>query len=131
MMGLFSFSKKDEDMFATDEQMIVFDNEAGLCDIYDNVTVTATEVIKESVIKVAIADCKVFNGSYGRIYVVNARDHEYIENGQRLAQLEMTQVFKQLTHFKPEEKVNPNKDMKFWALFLVAFALVVAVMVVG
>lgn len=123
-MGLFGRGMKEEDLFATDEQLIVFDNESGMCEIYDNVIVTSQDVEKTGVFKAPIGDCKVFTGRFGRVYVANAKEHAYIENGKRLAQLELSVVLKQLTHFKPEKKINPNTDMKFW---LVGIALLIAI----
>ena len=125
-MGLFNKAKNDDDLFATDEQLIVLNNETGLCDIYDNVTVDSESVTREGAIKVPLADCKVFTGAYGRVYVANVNDLEYIKNAKRLAQLEISTTLKQLVEFKPEKKPNPNTDMKFWAMFI---ACVIAIFI--
>lgn len=122
-MGLFNRAK-EEDMFATDEQLIVLDNEQRVCDIYENVTVDGDSVMREGAIKVPLEDCRVFTGTYGRIYVANVEELEYIKNARRLAQLEISTVLKEMTSFKPEKKFNPNTDMKFWAM---AIACIIAI----
>lgn len=116
-MGLFN-KGKDEELFVTDEQLIVLDNERRMCDIFENVTVDGESVTKEGAVKVALVDCEVFTGAYGRIYVANVKELAYIENAKRLAQVEISTVLKHMTQFKPEKKVNPNTDMKFWAMFI-------------
>lgn len=117
-MSLFNKSKNEDDLFATDEQLIVLDNERRVCDIYENVTADGESVTREGAIKVPLSDCQVFTGTFGRIYVVNANELKYIENAKRLAQLEVSTTLKQLVEFKPEKKPNPNTDMKFWAMFI-------------
>ena len=124
-MGLFN-KAKDEELFATDEQLIVLDNERRVCDIYENVTVDGESVTREGAIKVPLADCQVFTGTFGRVYVANVSDLKYIENAKRLAQLEISSTLKQLVEFKPEKKPNPNTDMKFWAMFI---ACVIAIFI--
>lgn len=125
-MGMFNKKRKEEENFLDlDDRLVVYENDGHNCEIY-----YVTEVNDESVIVAGRAvvpkgDCVVSTSSEGRIWLYDA-PKKHVHEVERLARLERSMVLQQITNYKPEPPVNPNLDLKFWALAILLFVAIIA-----
>lgn len=123
-MGLFNRDK--EEFFETStDRLIVMDVDKRTADVVFIDDVNDQAVTSTGRYKVPRADCDVFTSSEGLVYVLKS-DTQYVSETQRLAALERSVVLSQITMYKPEEKPNPNLDMRFFVVAALLFVAIIA-----
>lgn len=97
-----------------DDRLIVFDD-GGNCEIYEVDEVTAEAVCVHGFVTVPKDDCTPYVSSDGRIWICGA-NRQYIQETERLAQLEQSIVLRQITQYKADPVPNPNLDFSKWVM---------------
>lgn len=125
-MGLFKRKDEEDYIFETKDLLIVFDNETRTSDIKRVTVVEDGAVVVAGHYKVPLLDCEITTGQEGRNFFFRAPTR-YIQETERLAQLEMNEVLTQLTAYKPPI-IPTGLD---WVKGLLFAALMLAIIVMA
>lgn len=128
-MGIFNKKKEENEFeFATNDLLIVFNNDKKTSDINYVTEVTEDAVRVDGKYAVPIEDCEITTGKDGRNFFFRA-PAQYITETQRLAKLEINTVLKQMTAYR--EPVIPNglDGMKIMLVGVILVAFIVVAIV--
>lgn len=125
-MGLLKRKNEESYEFETRDLLIVFDHETKTSDIKRVTTIEDGAVIAAGYHKVPLLDCEITTGQEGRNFFFRAPTR-YIQETERLAQLEMNEVITQLTAYKPPV-IPTGLD---WVKGLLFAALMLAIIVMA
>lgn len=120
--------KEEENLLEMDDRLIIYESDGHNCEIYYVTEISDEAVICAGRVVVPKADCHVSMSAEGRVWLYNA-PKAHVHEVERLAQLEKSMVLRQMTNYNPEKPVNPNLDMKFWAMAFLLFVAIIAVAV--
>lgn len=124
MLRIFGKSDKEEvDFFATNDMLVVFDNEKNTSDIVRVTEVSEKEVIAAGRYRLDRESCVVTSGPEGRIFFYNAPT-KMIAETERLAQLEYNLVLSQITAYRPPQLPSQMDWTKGILMFFLFVALI-------
>lgn len=129
MMGLLK-KKNDETEFefVTNDLLIVFNDEKRTSDISLVSEITEEAVRVDGKYLVPIEDCDITTGKDGRNFFYRAPNQSITET-QRLAQLEMNTVMKQMTAYRDPIIPTGLDAMKIMLIAIVIVSLIVVAIV--
>lgn len=128
---MLGFGRRNEDDFIVDttDILIVFDNDKKTSDINTVTAVTDDSVIVSGMYKVPLEDCEITVGRDGRNFFYRAPSRSVVET-ERLAQLEMNTVLRQITAYQPP--VLPSSiDWVKSILFVLLFVMIICMVIVA
>ena len=122
---LFKKKKQDDFEFETTDLIVIFDKENKTSSIERITRITDGVIYVNGKHAIPVSDCEVTNSYEGRNFFLNAPSR-YIEETQRLANLEKNLVLTQITSYRPPmlpSAMDWTKGLLF-ALVFVAFILI-------
>jgi len=120
--------KEEENLLDMDDRLIIYESDGHNCEIHYITEISDEAVICAGRAVVPKEDCHVSMSAEGRVWLYNA-PKEHVHEVERLAKLEKSIVLRQMTSYNPEKPVNPNTDLRFWAMAFLFFVEIIAVAV--
>lgn len=130
-MGLFGSNRNDDSYYEPQDTLIVL-NDNGTADLMDVTSINDERIhagpwIGEDQISVPIQDVRQYVGKKGRVFLYPSTV-ENVTDCRRIAQLEVSTVMRQITHFEREQD-PPAKPIS--KLLLMGIALVIVIIIIA
>lgn len=120
--------KEEENLLDMDDRLIMYESDGHNCEIHYITEISDEAIICAGRAVVPKEDCHVSMSAEGRVWLYNA-PKAHVHEVERLAKLEKSIVLRHMTSYNPEKPVNPNGDLRFWAMVFLLFVAIIAVAV--